>query len=218
MMSACPDPLTAAFEAVIWDYDGTLVATGAADSAAVETLLRRDPSAAEGAAIFWATEGEPIQARIERAWPGRAAEILPLFDVPVRPDVFRGVRPTLAALRAAGVLLAVVSSRRCEPLEWGLRATRLRSAFGAVIGLDDVHEPKPSPEGLMLAVRSLGVAVARTVFVGDSPLDMEAGRRAGVTAWRAAWDERNQARLPEFALRRPADVLLWMEGDAAQVV
>jgi len=217
MTSVFATPSRTAFDAVIWDYDGTLVATGAADIAAVETLVRRDPTAADGAAVFWACEGQPIQTRIERAWPGRVDEILPLFDIAVRPRVFPGIRAALAALRTTGVRLAVVSSRRCDPLEWGLRATRLRPAFVAVVGLDDVVEPKPSPEGLLLAMRSLGVAPARTVFVGDSTLDMEAGRRAGVTAWRSSWAHPGREnRAGDFALRRPQDVLSGLEGMTAQ--
>ncbi len=125
-MSALPTSLPSSARplAVIWDYDGTLVATRFADEAAVAELVRSDPSAAAGAEVFWATEGQPIIQRLELAWPGRSAEVLPLFDQRVRPHLHRGVTRVLADLRQRGVPMAVVSSRRCEPLEWGLHGPR----------------------------------------------------------------------------------------------
>ena len=71
---------TPAFDAVIWDYDGTLVDSRGADEAAVAELLAGDPGAASGAELFWAAEGRPIIERLELAWPGRADEVLPLFE------------------------------------------------------------------------------------------------------------------------------------------
>ncbi len=220
-MSALPTSLPSSarpeIAAVIWDYDGTLVATRFADEAAVAELIRRDPAAAAGAEVFWATEGQPILERLELAWPGRVAEVLPLFDQRVRPHLHRGVRRVLDALRGRGMPMAVVSSRRREPLSWGLAACGLAPFFRVVVGLEDVSEPKPDPEGLLLAARRLGVAPSRAVYVGDSDVDVEAGRRAGMTAWRAAWAAppvAGVARSPLLVLH-PAEVLARLDGLAA---
>jgi HAD superfamily hydrolase (TIGR01509 family) len=219
-MSALPTSLPSSarslVDAVVWDYDGTLVATRFADEAAVAELIRRDPAATAGAEVFWATEGQPIIQRLELAWPGRAADVLPLFDQRVRPHLHRGVTHVLDELRRRGVPMAVVSSRRREPLEWGLAASGLRPYFSAVVGLEDVATPKPDPEGLLKATRRLRVAPSRAVYVGDSEVDVEAGHRAGMTAWRAAWaapPERGAPRAP-FLLLRPADVLDRLDGMA----
>ncbi len=211
-MSALPSsqPLPdAAVDAVIWDYDGTLVNTRFADEAAVAELIRRDPAAAAGAELFWATEGQPIIQRLELAWPGRSREILPLFDQRVRPRRHRGVGIVLDELRARGMPMAVVSSRRREPLQWGLQASGLRPYFDAVIGLEDVGEPKPDPEGLLLAARRLGILPSRGVYVGDSDVDVEAGHRAGMTAWRAAWaaPPAGEASRTPFLLLHPGEVV-----------
>ena len=56
---------------MVFDFDGTLVASRFADEAAVAELIGSDPGAAAGAAVFWAHDGEPLLARIELAWPGR---------------------------------------------------------------------------------------------------------------------------------------------------
>ena len=212
LASPTPVPADRPFDAVIWDYDGTLVASRAADEHAVERLLALDPGAAEGAAIFWATEGRPIEERIERAWPGQVDELLPYFENSIKPVPFRGVVTTLNGLRRRGYRLAVVSSRRRHTLEWGLDATGLRRYFEVVVGLDDVAEPKPSPEGLNKALDGMGVTPMRAAYIGDLEVDVLAGRRAGVTVWRAVW-----ASLPTHNdlnvrwLRRPPEVLQLVE-------
>jgi pyrophosphatase PpaX len=176
-----------AVDVVVFDFDGTLVASRFVDEAAVAALVASDPAAAAGVETFWRHEGEPLVSRIELAWPGRTSEVLPLFERPEAPHRFPGITALLKELDRDGLLLAVVSSRRLAALHRGLDATGLGSHFPVVIGLDDVTTPKPSPEGLILALERLGVSPARGVFVGDSDHDVEAGRRAGVTVWRAAW-------------------------------
>jgi len=175
------------FDAVIWDYDGTLVDSRGADEAAVAELVGRDPGSAAGAELFWALEGRPIIERLELAWPGRVDEVLSLFDRRISPTCFRGIPRVLAELGRRRLHLAVVSSRRLEPLEWGLVACGLRRHFETVVGLDCVSEPKPDPEGLLLAARRLGVRASRAVYIGDREVDVDAGRHAGMTVWRATW-------------------------------
>jgi phosphoglycolate phosphatase-like HAD superfamily hydrolase len=172
---------------VIFDFDGTLVASRSADEAAVADLVGADPDSLSGAAVFWRHDGEPLVTRIELAWPGRVTEILPLFERQGPPTRFPGIDRLLEGLALAGRALAVVSSRRRTALEDGLGATGLRDLFQVVVGLDDVREPKPSPEGLLLALRRLGVDRSEAVYVGDNETDVEAGRRAGVTVWKAVW-------------------------------
>jgi phosphoglycolate phosphatase/AHBA synthesis associated protein len=185
--STPPSHPDTAVDAVVFDFDGTLVASRLADEAAVAALIRGDPSAAAGAAVFWSLDGQPLIGRIERAWPGRTAAILPLFDGQGAPLVFPGIATLIERLSRRRLAMAVVSSRRRSALERGLVETGLRSHFRVVVGVEDVAQPKPSPEGLLLALRRLDVPPSRAVFIGDNELDLEAGRRAGVTTWRAVW-------------------------------
>ena len=205
------------FDAVVWDYDGTLVDTRSTDEAAVEAALARGQITADGVATFWATEGKPIIERLELAWPGRAGEVLPLFDGDQAPLVFAGVRPLLRELRRRRMPLGVCSSRRIGPLLRGLASSRLRQYFEVVVGLETVHAPKPDPEGLLLALERLGVPPSRAVVVGDRDVDLEAARRAGATGWRATWalGEVPQPERLAVDLSRPAAVLERLDGPLA---
>ena len=52
--------------------------------------------------------------------------------------------------------------------------------FQAIIGGDSVKTKKPHPEGLGLILKKLKVSPDEAVLIGDSPVDIETGKRAGV--------------------------------------
>ena len=63
----------------------------------------------------------------------------------------------------------------------------------------------------MLALTRLGAAPADALFVGDSPHDIESGRRAGVKTAAATWGPFTRAALeaakPDVWLEKPEDLL-----------
>jgi len=52
--------------------------------------------------------------------------------------------------------------------------------FDAIIGGDSVNSKKPDPEGLNSILKQLNVSADEAVLIGDSPVDVETGKRAGV--------------------------------------
>jgi phosphoglycolate phosphatase-like HAD superfamily hydrolase len=60
-----------------------------------------------------------------------------------------------------------------------LRALGIEGRFATVVGVDTVRRPKPDPEGARVALARLGVGATRAVFVGDTIMDVLAGKGAG---------------------------------------
>jgi len=52
--------------------------------------------------------------------------------------------------------------------------------FAAIVGGDAEHPRKPDPAAMRSLMDQAGVAPAQTLFVGDSTIDVETGRNAGV--------------------------------------
>ena len=52
--------------------------------------------------------------------------------------------------------------------------------FEVVIGREDVINPKPHPEPVLKALHHIGVQPRRSWMIGDTCLDMDAAKRAGV--------------------------------------
>ena len=83
-----------------------------------------------------------------------------------------------------------------------------------LVGGDDVERSKPAPDGLLLIADQLGLEVSRLAYIGDSPLDMEAAKAAGYTAWSPAWGHMvDPAVKCDRVLSAPADVLQLVKTD-----
>jgi HAD superfamily hydrolase (TIGR01509 family) len=89
-----------------------------------------------------------------------------------------GIRAVLARL-SERMPLAVATNRGNSMAEL-LGHFDLYQYFRAVVTSRDVCHPKPSPDMLLLAADRLGLEPDRVLFVGDSELDYEASRRAGI--------------------------------------
>jgi len=100
----------------------------------------------------------------------------------VRTQVYDGVTATLQLLRAAGWRLACVTNKPARFTEPLLARAGLARLLDLAVSGDTLPVKKPDPEPLLHAARSLGVAVARSVMVGDSVTDLGAARNAGMPA------------------------------------
>jgi pyrophosphatase PpaX len=124
---------------------------------------------------------------------------------------YDGVAEMLAAVRAAGARLGVVTSKNREGTLRGLRLVGLDGYFEVLVCADDVTRPKPDREPVDKAVGQLGGAATGTLFVGDSIHDLHAGRAAGVATGAVLWGPFDRSELapaaPDFWLERPADLL-----------
>ena len=91
-----------------------------------------------------------------------------------------GVREALAALRVAGLRLAVASSTRREKVLAHLTSTGLSEYFTAVVGGDTVKHSKPDPEIFLTACEALAVAPEEAIAVEDSHNGIRAAHAAGM--------------------------------------
>ncbi len=121
---------------------------------------------------------------------------------------FEGMEAALGRLRAAQRRLAIVTSKSAETTAMAFRAVGLREYFDAVVTASDTNAHKPSPEPLLLALERLGAPVDHAVYVGDAPVDVAAGKAAGVATVAVVWGVFSRAALaaaaPDFTVATPA--------------
>ena len=91
-----------------------------------------------------------------------------------------GAVTVLRTLRDAGVRVGVVTTKYRYRVEQALERDGLRELVEVIVGFDDVPRPKPAPDGLLIAARSLGIPAGDCVYVGDSEVDAMAAEAAGV--------------------------------------
>lgn len=106
------------------------------------------------------------------------AETAGLFGRP-----YPGCVAMLERLRDQGVRLVCVTNKEQRHAERVLAATRLDGFFGMLIGGDTLPVKKPHAGVLAHVLRHQGVRPAEAAHVGDSSIDIESARNAGVRAW-----------------------------------
>ncbi len=101
--------------------------------------------------------------------------------------VFPGIPELLEKLRESGRRLAVVTGVERVLMEYTLKEFRLGEKFEITVAGDDVQRSKPDPEGLNLALNKMKVSSGESIFIGDSPADVLAGKAAKVLTAAALW-------------------------------
>jgi phosphoglycolate phosphatase len=114
---------------------------------------------------------EAVHAEYLEHYAGRIAELSRPF-----PEILRA----LDTLEAAGVGLGVCTNKKESLARLLLRELGLAHRFATITGADTFGASKPDPEPLLRTIAAAGATVARTVFVGDSRIDHETARAAGV--------------------------------------
>jgi HAD superfamily hydrolase (TIGR01549 family) len=122
-----------------------------------------------------------------------------------------GAQATLLSLRLKGYQLGVVSSGSECRVTREISELGLENFFETVICNEQMENKKPHPEGLETAMRSLASVSEATCYVGDSPEDIEMGKRAnmltvGVTSgYPTSWKLKSHN--PDILLESLAELL-----------
>jgi pyrophosphatase PpaX len=204
------------FDPVIFDLDGTLVDTVALIRASFRHASREVLGAELPDEVLMAGVGRPLMAQTRDLDADRAQQLYDAYrehNHRLHDDmitVFEGIEAALGRLRAARRRLAIVTSKSAETTDMAFRAVGLREHFDVVVTLRDTSEHKPSPAPILLALERLGAGAERAAYVGDAPVDVAAGRAAGLTTVAVLWGAFPPAALaaaaPRFTVATPAEL------------
>ena len=112
--------------------------------------------------------------------------------VSIRGLVFPGIAELLHKIKESGLRLALFTGVEKTMMEYTLNPFKLSEFFQVRITADDVQKSKPDPEGINLALSRIKADAKDSMYVGDSPADIVAGRRAGVMTGAALWSPENR--------------------------
>ena len=175
---------TSSITTLLFDWDGTLV-----DSAHLG-LAAYEKSFAEMGIAF---DHETYRAVYSPNWLSvyqglglpedqweRADELWTRYYDEQLAELVSHAGQTIADLRKRGYRLGVVSSGNQCRVNREIEQHGLAQLFEVVICHEQVENRKPHPEGLEHAMRFLGCSQQECCYVGDSPEDIEMGKRAGM--------------------------------------
>ena len=107
---------------------------------------------------------------------------------------YDGVLPMLRALDAAGKTLAVVSNKPDAAAKL-LSGEHFGDLMRLAIGEGPERRRKPAPDMVYAALEALGAAKESAVYVGDSEVDVETAKNAGLPLIAVSWGFRGRAAL-----------------------
>lgn len=128
---------------------------------------------------------------------------------------YGGVCELLASLRARGVRVAIVSNK------FDAAVKRLSDKyFGGLVEVavgereSDGIRKKPAPDMIFDAIATLGVPLDGSVYVGDSDVDIETARAAGIPCISVTWGFRDR----KFLVDRGAEMLADDTGELEDMI
>ena len=135
--------------------------------------------------------------------------------------LFNGIPELLSTLKDRQIPLGLVTGRHARDLNIMLDVYQLQPHFSIMVTDDQVSAPKPNPEGILKATSHLGILPQNALYIGDSPMDIEAAHRAGSTSIAVIWDPHaNQQALaekqPHFTVSDPSEILRIFDQFIAQ--
>ena len=117
---------------------------------------------------------------------------------------YDGMLETLATLKKEGVLLGVLSNK-LEQAVIPLCKKYFDGVFDFVAGDKEGVRRKPYPDGILAMIEKSGVEKQQVVYIGDSEVDILAGKNAAVDVISAGWGYRNKDVLSSVGAKLIAD-------------
>ena len=211
------------YQTYIFDLDGTLLDTLGDLAASVNYALRTHGMPEHTVDDVRRFVGNGVRKLMERAVPEGADN--PLFEDAfatfrqhymehsldtTRP--YDGIPETLAALKARGCHLAVVSNKMMAATQ-ALCRHFFPDTIEVAIGEHEAEgiRKKPAPDTVIAALKALGVGKEDAVYVGDSDVDIQTARNSGIPCISVLWGFRDKDFLKQHGaetfISTPSDLL-----------
>ena len=129
--------------------------------------------------------------------------------------LYPGVKKTLEELGKHKVTMAVVTSSRRSLVEPVLERLKVRNYFEVIIGEEETKNPKPNPEVVNKALKTMMASHDNAMIVGDGENDIVAGRRANIKTGlffpninKKFYDEKSISKIkPDYFFREMQEIL-----------
>jgi phosphoglycolate phosphatase len=190
-------PRSLKYDHVVFDLDGTLIDSRVDLAAAVNRMLRTLGLPSLTTETVTRYVGEGARKLVERALGADQAHqvdrALPLFwefysaHLLDHTRLYPGVAHLLSTLSEWRVTLSVLSNKPVTMSRAILDGLEVLPFFRAVLGGDSLATRKPDPAGVKHLRSLTNTSRDRMLLVGDSMIDVQTARAAGVLFCGVAW-------------------------------
>jgi HAD superfamily hydrolase (TIGR01509 family) len=133
-----------------------------------------------GDKLLPAVAGLQEDSKIGRHVSTRRAEIFKQRHLP-KLRAFPKTRELVLRMRDAGLRPAIASSAKQEELTSFLELAKVRDLIEGAASANDAENSKPDPDIIQAALVKLGLDPEQVIMIGDTPYDIEAASKAGIS-------------------------------------
>lgn len=202
------------YQTVVFDLDGTLLNTLDDLTASVNAALSSASMPLRTKEEVRQFVGNGIGLLMKRAVPANTSEqeydrVFDAFCTHYqvhcndRTTAYPGILSMLSALQQCGVHLAIVSNKADFAVK-ELANLYFSDTVSVAIGEKSGVRKKPAPDTVFRALEELGMPASSAVYVGDSDVDIETAKNAGIPCISVTYGFRDRA----FLLQHGASVLV----------
>ena len=208
------------YKAVLFDMDGTVLDTldDLADS--VNRSLREFGLPEVSRFQVGQSLGNGAKYLIRHCLPEGSDEALceqvlsfykPWYDAHcrIKTKPYDGILQLMETLRADGVSQAIISNKPDSAVR-ELAEAFFPGLMDVVIGESPAVKRKPSPDTVLAAARQMGLMASDCVYIGDTEVDLETARNAGMDCIPVSWGFRTEEQLraagAEEIIRSPEEL------------
>lgn len=112
-------------------------------------------------------------------------------------DTFEGMHEALKAIRDSGGKLAVITNKPQKRAVEVVENIFGKGFFHLIVGFSDRFPRKPDPSSTIYAMKELGIVPEKSMYVGDTDVDMKTGKGAGAFTVGVLWGFRDRQELEE---------------------
>ncbi len=205
------------YDAVLFDLDGTVLDTVEDIADSLNRALENHGFARISTAQAESFLGNGTRRLVELALPESCPESVKedvieeyrgLYDrfchEKTRP--YRGMVELIKALKAAGVKTAIVSNKP-DSMVQTLATVYYPGIPDVVLGEREGLARKPAPDMVQFALKAIGAEAGRSIYVGDTEVDILTARNAGLGCISVPWGFRSREQLEKAGADPIADTV-----------
>jgi phosphoglycolate phosphatase len=206
---------------IIFDLDGTLIDSSKDLAISMNATREHFGLAPLDPALIYSYVGNGAGVLVRRAMGSNASDetvrealdfFLKFYRVHAleHTKLYPGVREAIEELFRAGHKQAILTNKPVRISFDIIGALGLQNYFMRVYGGDSFSYKKPDPTGVIQLIGEAGVMPSETLFVGDSGVDVQTARNAGVRSCGVSWGfqpEAFEVYPPDLLIRDPRQLL-----------
>lgn len=216
-------------KAVLFDFDGTLADTLPAIfhtfRESFRTYLGQEPTDQEILSRFGPPEEEILCREIDDIHVEEAMEHFYRLYRDQHSGLVRSHPPIIQLLqwlKQMDIPVGIVTGKGRRSAKISLELLGMEDLYDSLITGTEVNRYKPDPEGIIIAMEELGCPPGQGVYIGDSDVDIRAGKAAGLLTVGVSWFHQDQNHrfqpAPDQVCHEVSDLHDWLrlQLDSAQ--